>query len=524
MKVIPNVIYDNNSKAERRVFHKLQETFVGDNNFVALHSLIVTKHTNQRFGEADFVVVCEFGVFVFEIKGGRVSSENGDWFSIDKNNERHKIHHPFKQSEETLHAIEKDLKNSNKFGGIKIPIGFGVVFPDIEWTQRGTEWDLKTVCDNIQFRNFESWLRKFFHYWNSKLNNNARLTQQEIINITQHLRPNFEFSIPLHVKLAEIEESVVSFNEDQYNYLDIVAANKRVLCFGGAGTGKTFLAAELARRFGNNGKNVVLACKSNWLRRYLETRIQNENVIVSTIEGLILDKRRAGIIKYDIVIVDEGQDIFNFNDIDILDKALEGGLENGEWYIFHDINNQAGLFTDLKVEIIDLLESYNPAKVPLITNCRNTKEILNKVQTALKLDMGTKGTGQGPKVHEFVSNNNSRQLLEDEILSLLNNGARPSAITILSPFCYENSIVYQLPDKIKNFVIKLDDYSVREFPISQISFAEIKNFKGLENEIIIVVDLENPNIFSNESEKVEYYVAMSRARAMLCLIWNSRQL
>jgi len=246
----------------------------------------------------------------------------------------------------------------------------------------------------------------------------------------------------------------------------------------------------------------------------------NENVIVSTIESLLVDKRRAGIDKYDVLIVDEGQDIFNIDDIDILDEVIRGGLSKGEWYIFHDVNNQAGLFTDLKTEIIELLESYNPAKVPLITNCRNTKEILKKVQTSLHLDMGIKGTGQGPKVRELVANNNAAELLEDEITSLLNSGASSSAITILSPSSYESSIVSKLPVKIKNLIVKLDDYSVREFPIQRISFAEIRNFKGLENEIIIVVDMGNPNTITSDSEKIEYYVAMSRARALLCVIWN----
>ena len=521
MKVIPNVIYDNNSKAEKRVFNKLQESFIGNNNFIALHSLLLTKHPNQRFGEADFVIVCEFGVFVFEIKGGRVSSENGEWFSIDKNNIKHKIHHPFKQSEDALFAIIKDLKSSNKFYGLNIPVGFGVVFPDIEWTEKGTEWDLRTICDIRQFRNFESWMKKFFHYWNDKPNNNTSLTHQQINDIIQQLRPNFEFSIPLHVKLEEVEKSIVTFTEDQYEYLDIVAANKRVLCSGGAGTGKTFLAAELARRLGNNNKSVVLVCKSNWLRRYLEARIQNENVIVSTINSLLVDKQRAGIEKYDTLIVDEGQDIFNIDNIDILDKAIKSGLSNGQWYIFHDVNNQSGLFTDSKKEIVELLESYNPAKVPLITNCRNTKEILSKVQTSLHLDMGTKGIGQGPKVREFIANNNAIELLENELMNLLNNGASPNAITILSPFNYEKSIVSQLPNHVKNKIIKLDDYSVREFPIHTISFAEIKNFKGLENEIIIVVDMEKPSTITNNTGKVEYYVAMSRARALLCLIWDN---
>ena len=83
--------------------------------------------------------------------------------------------------------------------------------------------------------------------------------------------------------------------------------------------------------------------------------------------------RRSGIDQYNVLIVDEGQDLFDFDDIDILDEVLEGGLAEGEWYIFHDVNNQSGLFVETKAEILELLESYTPAKIPLTTNCRNSE-------------------------------------------------------------------------------------------------------------------------------------------------------
>jgi DNA replication protein DnaC len=105
--------------------------------------------------------------------------------------------------------------------------------------------------------------------------------------LKQYLRPEFEVVEPLHVKLSQIEDIAVKLTEDQYMYLDIVAANSRVLCSGGAGTGKTFLAAELARRMASNDKNIALVCKSNWLKRYLETRIQNEFITISTIDTSI---------------------------------------------------------------------------------------------------------------------------------------------------------------------------------------------------------------------------------------------
>ncbi len=59
---------------------------------------------------------------------------------------------------------------------------------------------------------------------------------------------------------------------------------------------------------------------------------------------MVIDRKRAGIDLFDVLIVDEGQDLFEFDAISLLENSLKGGLEQGEWYIFHDVNNQAGLF------------------------------------------------------------------------------------------------------------------------------------------------------------------------------------
>ncbi len=378
------------------------------------------------------------------------------------------------------------------------------------------------ICDSRKIKNFERWLKNFFAYWESKPKNNKRLSTNDIKVLKQFLRPNFELIEPLYVKLLNIEEKAVKLTEDQYKYLDIVVANKRVLCSGGAGTGKTFLAAELARRFVADKKEILFVCKSNWLRRYLETKIHSEFITISTIDSLKIDMKRSGIDMYDILIVDEGQDLFDFDDIKLLNEVLDGSLSDGEWYIFHDINNQAGLFIDTKVEILELLESYNPVKIPLFTNCRNSKPILKKVQDTLALDMGVKGTGMGPEVHEFEDTDNNGIALKNEINNMIKGGISHGLITILSPLSYEKSTISLLPEKIKKNIVKLDDYSVRSFPIPQISFSEIKNFKGLENEIIIVIDLEQPQNIKESSKKVEHYVAMSRARGLLSVIWKKR--
>jgi len=520
MQIIPSTPYKTGSKAENRVFDKLRESFVNDSMYLAFHSLNLTMHAKKRFGEADFVILCEYGLFVMEVKGGRISSYDGQWYTINRNNEEHRLKEsPFRQAEGALHAINNKIRDSYKFPRLTLPIGFGVIFPDVEWTEQSSEWDMRTICDAKKFRNFEGWLRNFFEYWHLKQGNGKKLTKEDITALKQYLRPDFEVIEPLHVKLSQMENIAVSLTKDQYKYLDIVAANSRVICSGGAGTGKTFLAAELARRMASEDKNIALVCKSNWLKRYLETRIQNEFVTISTINSVKLDMRRSGIDIYDVLIVDEGQDLFDFDDIEILDEIVEGGLADGEWYIFHDINNQAGLFIDTKEEILELLESYSPAKIPLVTNCRNSEPILKKVQDSLHLDMGNTGTGIGPKVHELLDADHNGNMLKEEIGNMLKGGVSPSSITILSPLSYEESSVSLLPEKMKKNIIKLDDYSVRSFPISEISFSEIKNFKGLENEVIVVIDLKKPDNLK-ENDKVEHYVAMSRARALLSVIWK----
>ena len=290
MEIIPSKPYPTNSRAELRVFDKLRESFVHDFSYLAFHSLNLTKHTSKRFGEADFVLITKFGLFVLEVKGGGVKHETGAWYTVNRYKDSHRIQDPFRQAETALHAIQNEIRASFEFPHLRLPVGYGVVFSDIEWNQKGSEWDRHTICDRHDIKNFERWLERFFNYWQSKPANNVVLRSKDISELKKFLRPDFELIEPLHEVLSKLEDSAVQLTEDQYKYLDIATANKRVLCSGGAGTGKTFLAAELARRLGDEDTSVAFVCKSNWLRRYLEPRVHSEYVTLSTIESAIIDQ------------------------------------------------------------------------------------------------------------------------------------------------------------------------------------------------------------------------------------------
>ena len=147
--------------------------------------------------------------------------------------------------------------------------------------------------------------------------------------------------------------------------------------------------------------------------------------------------------------------------------------------------------------------------------------ILDKL--SLSLDMGNIGTGLGPEVYEVTATKDDLvNLIDNKVSELLNQDVSPGAITILSSLPLKDSIVSLLSSRITGSIVELDEYGVRNFPLTNISFSEIKNFKGLENEVILLVDLAPPSSLSDGDNKTLHYVGMSRARGLLCAFWEDK--
>ena len=527
MKMIPSSPHGTSSMAEKRVFDRLGNAFNTNSKMplTAYHSLNLTNHKYKRFGEIDFLICGKPGLFVLEVKGGNVACQKGAWQYTNRYGVlNHSVEGPFKQVESALHGLMSKLKSH--FSGdflSQMTIGYGVLFPDCEWTQNGAEWDNRTWIDSRSFNNLEEWLRVLFEYWGGKQRSRKCLDDSCINKLNDYLRPEFEIVETLFGQAGNISEQVAKLTRDQMAFVDIIDANNRVLCSGGAGTGKTFLAMELAKRWTYQNKKVVMPCGSRWLKRYLESRFTITGLTVTLIDALEIEAQRAGLDQFDAMIVDEGQDIFHQSSLNQMAQFLKGGLKQGQWCIFHDINNQVDILNKPDPQAIDFLESLHPAKIPLNTNCRNTLNIINKVKDSLDADMGIIGAGEGPKVREKTafSKNNEVKILGEELSEIIDFGNIPySSITILSPFPYQDSVASLLPPEFTRRINVLDEFSMRNFPPQKISFAQIFQFKGLENEVIIVVDLP-PSDFSKGNYS-HHYIAMSRPRAVLSIIFAAQ--
>lgn len=518
MHMVPPFPYETRSQAEKRVFDRLRNAL--DDSCSAYHSLKPARHPYKRFPEIDFAICSKEGLYVIEVKGGRVSCRDGVWQYRDRNGRlAESAESPFRQAETALQGLMQGVR-AQLPGDFcdQFTIGYGVVFPDCDWRGQGVEWDEAMVADARRSRAIGVWLRELFDYWQRRDGVIRRPDEESVHRLQNLLRSDTKSSAPpLARQVEESRRRIERFTEDQMRMVDVADANPRVICAGGAGTGKTFLAERLARRWADAGMQVALICRSPWLKHFLASRLSMPGITVSLMDGVLLDCRRAGLTNFDAVIVDEGQDLLDMDSIQTLDRVLDGGLDAGRWSWFHDLNQS--LFPACDAQAKNTLLESDPARVPLRTNCRNTRIILEWIQEALDADLGVKGAGAGPEVRARTARDKreSAGLIASEIVELVDQGhLAPGSVTVLSPFEMAKSSVAALPADASSRIQRLDEYSMRAMPGDKVGFARIDEFKGLENDAVIVVDLPDPVLADGKS--VAHYVAMSRARSVLSLI------
>ncbi len=518
MRMIPSQPLGTGSNAEMRMFDQLCAAFSGPdkNVWFAMHSLNLPRHEDKRFGEIDFVVCGPDGLFVLEVKGGGVSCRHGVWETTNRHGRTERLREsPFRQAEGALHGLRKKLPATVSRNFV---VGYGVVMPDVERLPDSAEWDRAVLADGRDFRQFEKWLERFIRYWRAKDARRTVATPSHLNLLQQHLRPDFEAVVPLHVSAHDVEMRIARLTADQLGLIDVVEANPRVVCSGGAGTGKTMLALELAKRWGASGMKTALACHSPWLKRFLE-RNAGPGLTVSLVDSIHVTARRAGIEKFDALIVDEGQDILNMDALARLDGCLNGGISESRWCFFHDSNNQSGLCGSYVPDAHDYLESFGPVRIPLKTNCRNSLPILRRIQDDLNADVGNSGVGDGPAVHEVrvAGADDAVRSLENELCGLMDDGGfSPGDIVMLSPVPFAKSWASSLSGDLRDSISVLDDSSPRNASRRTIGFARITDFKGLESEVVVLVDMPRPG--HSETLRSLHYVGMSRARALLSMI------
>jgi len=562
MRMIPPYPNPNtHSNAEKRLFQELQKINWPDT--ICFHSLDLPDHEYKGMGELDFVILSPQGLLVLEVKGGRISCKDGIWYYEDRWGEKHDSSEgPFQQARSGMFSLWERVNARSQASRLKdIVVGFGVVFPDVDFQVEGEEWDQRMVMDREKWTNggVSGYIRELQKYWHAKYDHKPAAVSQAIVDeIAGYLRPNFDLVPSIEVLSEQIEARMVKLTEEQYSRLDIMEDSPRILIQGGAGTGKTFLAMEVARRHAQAGEKTLLVCFSPVLAEHLKHQKNGTDIMIRSVHGLMrthvqrdpkalegyypgmpitdpwFTKKLAPAFelmtrdlpdseKYDVLIVDEGQDILNLAYLGGIEHMLRGGFEKGKWRIFYDPYHQGGIYNSMDADTLKMLEGFGAAPARLKVNCRNTDPIVTQTKIITREQFATESTGHGPEVKMIFYNNRIEQAkkLEEFLEALLAQNISPGAITILSPGQLNKSGVSQISNRFKNSIQVVNGNIEDPFQQDRITFSSVAEFKGLENQYIALIDIEN---LDSKGDIDTLYVGMTRPRIQLWMgILKSQQ-
>ena len=310
--------------------------------------------------------------------------------------------------------------------------------------------------------------------------------------------------------------------------LDVSRLIRRMEIRGGAGSGKTWLAIEQARRLAQSGKRVALVCYSRGLAAYFrkvtrELPRKQRPAYVGTFHGLgifdwgaappvgegdsqyweeqlpasmiaIADELPGGK-KFDAIVVDEAQDF-----ADMWWGAIEAALRDPKTGIL-------SIFSDEGQRVFARFGGVPECEAVFVLehNLRNTKQIAQAFDSLALTRMRARG-GVGPEVR-FVgcSSADAIATADDEVDRLLDHGWRPEDIALLTTGSRH-------PEQSARQEEGQDEYWASFWDTDQVFYGHVLGFKGLERRaVVLAVNDSEPR----DRAKERLYVGLSRARDAL---------
>jgi Nuclease-related domain/AAA domain len=555
-RMLPTTVRGGTSSpAEHEMFTRIRDEL--SNDWIALHSLGLTIHRVKPWAEIDFVLIGPPGVICLEVKGGLISRRNGIWYTTPQRGrhagQQRRLHEsPFEQvgsaSAQLFRFIQRACPSA-----AKAITGYAIAAPDVDWTAKGPDIDLALIYDqNDRAKTFADFMDRVFRRWNERIGGSAR--KPETLNrhakqaVLESIRGDFYLVPSLQASAQAADRELVRLTDEQCQLFARLSANPRVVARGGAGTGKTLIAAEEARRLARRGQKVLYVCFSRNLARYLagvladvpaitvRTLHSLMNELVSTagrrselpeVEesdlfavflpelalDVLLDSDDAG--RFTAVIIDEAQDLLREPYLDVIDALIEGELKDGTWRCFIDASQN--IVGGIAPTALRRLQAAAPVEWPLTVNCRNTQPIAVQVALLSGAPMREVLAPDGPAAELvwYTSADDQRSAASERLRRLRHEGFDARQITVLSRFRLERSVAHDglgmpLKDISRGGLGSLDD---------QIAFSTVSSFKGLEAEVVLLVDVDD---LSSAEGLTSVYVGASRARVALYVFISDR--
>ena len=539
--------------AENLVLSHLRSQLPDD--WVVVVDVAWTINENGYFsdGQADYVIfVPNLGMLILEVKGSYSVKvdENGKWFRKERYGttwfEIFKI--PFRQACSNSHILARRLSNylTGKNGtSTNFPAlyGYAVTYPNGALVKHPTVFDKTLLLTKDEQGDYKNRIVKILE-GRQKTEGTTKaidFTHEDALDFARYL-----VNHPFEITHVDEDESIQDFGQNsgevierltqlQFAALQGLFRYQYVAVSGPAGSGKTILAIMRLRELIKNNKRAIYFCYTKQLAENLrrqhpdlshaiysidaffkqqmlhidpsESGAQNDpdTYFQSTLPSKIYDHYEmvTNQKKYDAIILDEGQD-FNSERIWAVNAMCK---KKGQYVCFFDRNQE--LFQNMKEKLLEIEIHYL-----LQYNCRNTKQINRYCNEKGRLSIKSmEGILEGQAVDTTLCEDKTKLL--DTITNIGKNYlSQNKSIVILSPFVKEKSIIapYIEPSNLE-IAESIETWSAG----NNILFSTIKSFKGMEADIVIVVDAPLPDA-SVAFTKHDFYVACTRAKEHLCFL------
>jgi hypothetical protein len=426
----PNQLQNVASPAEVKLYKAFRDEL--ENDYTVFHSVnwqALDGDGRPRDGEADFVIAHpKRGILVLEVKGGviRHVPQTNHWTSTDRSGSSHNIKDPFYQARYSKYTLLDEIRKMVKMPRRKLNIGHAVAFPDVDAGQSlpGLDKPRQIVMYRNDVAKLSGWVGGTLAYWRGQETQKDTAPGKEAVAaLMDLLGKSWELRPVMWGEFRREQKELIRLTEQQYMVLDLLNRHRRALISGCAGSGKTTLAIEKARRLARQKFRVLFTCYNKNLAADLRQKVK-ENPYLDIVHFHELSYQlaeRAGVlperpesrdgpgrqlffdqqlpealmdavdslkdVHYDAIVVDEGQDFLElwWTPLQLLLRDPDQGI----LYIFFDDNQR----------LYDRLNTY-PIQTPPFTlsvNCRNTRNIHKLVmkfyqgQVRLPAAMGPKG-------------------------------------------------------------------------------------------------------------------------------------
>ena len=512
---------------ERRVWTVLVDQ-LGDGDLVIAGQRVTDRLKDH---EIDFVVAIEgAGIVCVEVKGGEVTHNGQAWLQRLHSGQIKTID-PVRQVRQGRYALRDFIEKDPRWTQGRVRWNHVVVLPNSQFAPDFALADCPRwmVIDRDDFPNVVALIRDIAHQQEEEL---PLLTATGIDELRTALGGRGLPQRDVVARALENEDAADILTDRQAAILDAIQLLTRVEIRGGAGSGKTFMAIEQARRLANRGQRVALLCYSHGLASYLKritstwSRRQQPGYVGEfhalgiawgAAEGPAESERNAAAAqffehdlpaqmlelanglpdghRFDSVVIDEAQDFADSWWEPLL--AAMRDPETGGIYVFSDEGQR----------VFDRKGTPPIPLVPLILeqNIRNTRQIGRAFEPLVDHPMRLLGA-DGPDVR-FVpcTRDNAFDVGDDQIEALLNEGWRPEDVALLTTGSRH-------PEQIARQSEGNAAYWDSFWDAEQVFYGHVLGFKGLERRAVVLI-VNDKSVFERSPERL--YVGLSRARDQL---------